>query len=330
MTLPDLSLVMGLIIISTFTTIFIITMLGLLKIVTIERRYLQPLFTALILEIIPAGFFLFYKISEPQNISYDPQEVYTFDASGEAVNLKIFQDGTLVKEFNKIPNYKSIPREAEVENNRLYFTTKKGEIYLGYIDKPGEKLAHKLLTCQMALYLGSYLSEFEKGKRRNPHQAVKYLLHVLRVGSESEDREKEVAVIRLHKLLTYMKQSDDFKLLLRMIDNHRSGYNKYFELAETYLIYALQIDRNREEKNKAALKCYLLFLSTPESEEETLNVLKDTAKDRAKELVKIALAGDEYIKPKRADILADINNHNRPALRNYSQNIPLLDLSKLD
>lgn len=299
----------------------------------LEDERVKALFAAMILEIIVAGFFLFneYKNFEPQNISYVPREVYPFDAKGEPVNLEIFQGDRLAKKFDKIPDYKDIPREAKIENNKLYFTTKKEKVYLGCIDEVREKLAHEFLTPETALHLGLYLSEVQNGTRKDPHQAVKYLFQVLRAGSEGEDSDKEEAVMRLHELLSYIEKFDDFKLLLRMIDKYRSGHNKYFELAETYLFYALLSDKNsRQEKNKIALKYYLLFLSTPASEKKALKALKDTAIDRLKELVKIDAVEDESIRAKRYIILADVYNHDRAALLNHSQNISVPELSELD
>lgn len=115
-----------------------------------------------------------------------------------------------------------------------------------------------------------------------------------------------------------------------MIDKYRSGYNKHFELAETYLIYAKESDKNQQAKYKAALKYYLLFLSTPASETDKLKTLKDTATSRVRDLVMVDLAKDEYIRSNRSTILADVDHYNRPALRSYSQDIPEPDLSKLD
>lgn len=328
MTLPDLSLVMGWVIIGAFLITFIITTLGILRV--IRPLYMKQLFAMFIAETFFAAMFLYYKGFETRKISCAPAGVYPFNDDGEPVIFNILQGDKPLKKFDKLPNYKSIPREAEVKNNKLYLKTKKSKIYLGYIDRAREELGDALLTCQTALYLGLYLSEFEHDERRDPHQAVKYLMHVLRIGGEREDKEKEKAIIRLHYLLEYVQQSDDFKLLLRMIDKYRSGYNKYFELAETYLIYAKESDKNQQAKYKGALKYYLLFLSTQASETDKLKTLKDTAKSRVRDLVTVYLAEDEYVRSSRSIILADVDHHNRPVLHSYSQDIAEPDLSKLD
>lgn len=202
MAFPDLYLVMGWVIIGTFVTTFVITTLGLLRV--IRPLYMKRLFAMFIAETGCAALFLFYKGFEIRKISCAPAEVYPFNSDGEPVIFKILQDDKLLKKFDKLPNYKNIPREAEVQNNKLYLKTKKSKIYLGYIDRAREKLGDALLTCQTALCLGLYLSEFEHGERRDPHHAVKCLMHVLRIGGEREDKEKEKAIIRLHYLLEYV------------------------------------------------------------------------------------------------------------------------------
>ena len=53
---------------------------------------------------------------------------------------------------------------------------------------------------------------------------------------------------------------------------------------------------------------------------------KNTAINRLKELIKIELAGDEYVRAERDSMLATINNHNHVTLYNHSQSIALPDL----
>ena len=53
---------------------------------------------------------------------------------------------------------------------------------------------------------------------------------------------------------------------------------------------------------------------------------KNTAISRLKELIKIELAGDEYVRAERDSMLVTINNHNRETLYNHSQSISLPDL----
>lgn len=325
-----LALVIGWIIVLTFGATSFLTLLSFTGLIPIEEPYKRILFEKLILEIITAAlFFFFLYTSGLKNVSYTPKEIYPFGFDGKPVNFKIYQGETLLKEFDELPNFKSIEREAEVKNNKLYFTTRE-QVYLGYLGNLREKLAQRLLTCEMALGLGLYLSQFEDGNRRNPHQAVEYLLYALKAGEEHRHREREEAVKRLHFLLDHIKESDDFKLLLRMIDKYRTDHNKHFELAEAYLYYARKTHKNAQEKSKASLKYYLLFLSSPASEMKDLEKTKNAAASRIKELLEFDLANDKETQAKGKIILRDIRDHNRPALRAHSEDIPKSDLSQLD
>ncbi|NQT12651.1 MAG: hypothetical protein HQ582_07880 [Planctomycetes bacterium] len=80
-------LAIGWVVVVAFAVTFIITMLGLVEVIKIKPQYFQPLFYKMVIEIIAAGFFLFYAAFE--NEPPDPyigewSGVLTWDTTSDA------------------------------------------------------------------------------------------------------------------------------------------------------------------------------------------------------------------------------------------------------
>ncbi len=328
--------VIGWIIVAAFAVTFAITILSLIGKVQIEDAYKKKLFNALILEIVSAGFFLFYEgLKAPHHIFTRPEKVYAFAENGSPVELTLFSDDSAkpIKRFPKISQnaFKNILRGAVVNQNKLYLTTGTEPIYLGYVADAREKLGPQLLPPKAALYLGQHLSEMVSGKRRAPFQAVRYLLMVLR-DSTGGAEEKAIASQKLVFLVKYIKSAQDFDLLIQRIQTYRAeDYNRYFELAETYLEYAKLSGLSREmrdEKHKLALENYLLLLSTPESATRELSARRETAKRRAKELIDMLSLRDAEVRQVKDDLKKAVDRHDRSRLLSYLQRLFTRDLSE--
>ena len=78
--------VMGWIVVGGFAITLIVTILGMIQVVSIQKRYLNRLFALMIVELISAGFFLFYKEFNPPELVFDPplQSQFTFLATTES------------------------------------------------------------------------------------------------------------------------------------------------------------------------------------------------------------------------------------------------------
>lgn len=319
-----LYLAIGWLVVLAFAVTFTVTILALIGRVIIDRGYMKALFAKLILEVIAAGFFLFYQGLEihktsSQKIRGSPEAVYAFTAQGIPTDLKIFRGDSLILHFPELTRdaFREVARIAHVEGGDLYLTSASDGVYLGRIEDAAGKLSQDLLTSDMALNLGLHLSEFvddEQQKRREPDEAVKYLTYVLDSTKCKTDVGNIRRAIRQLHYLGDRVSGGELQLLISSIEKYRiPRHVKYFELGEANLKFGEKLE---------AFENYMLFLTeSVTTEDSRLQDLVVTAKQRLKELIDDPWLLPDYLGSHRETLLADIERHDRRALLRHRHDI---------
>lgn len=311
--------VIGWMVVTLFGLTAIVTLLSLIGKLQIDPGYQKKLFNSLILEIVAAGFFLFYEAySQSHEIETVPAEFYAFSLQGEPISLRLSTAGAgdTLKLIPRPPAdaFRDRKRVARIENGNLIITTADSAVALGYVENARDSLSFLLMPAKTALYLGMYLSEYEDGERRKPYEAVKYLFHVLNL-PDATDETKSLAVNKLQLLLSYITRSQDFDMLVEHIKKYRTqDYLRYYEVAQTYLRYGKLSIELQPKQHRRALEYYLRYLTTAESRGRLQKQQKDLAKARSLELVRSLRAQDAQIRENARRLEHAIKNHDAEAL----------------
>ena len=264
--------VIGWIVVAGFGITFVVTILGIVGLVKIEKTFLNRLFLLLISEVIAAGFFLFYEEFDPPELVFDPPltgQVYLFGNDGEPVEetvLRLGDDEERV--FSKIgkSTLKDVGRKVELDDDVLRFRSKDGT-YLGSVQDASSVLGDSLLSFEQTFQLGMHYAACETPgeqpcrNRLDSRQAVTYLLRSVEADDDTDERED--AVKQLFFLLGDLKRCEEFQKLATGISKFRNPPQQYHELAETYLKFTQRAGAGTNEKleaRKAALKYYLAYL----------------------------------------------------------------------
>ena len=323
--------VIGWIVVAGFGITLIATLLGIMGLLKIEKTYLGKLFILMVVEVISAGFFLFYQEFDPPQLVFDPpipEEVYLFDRFGEPVRGSVLRLGDEEKRaFPKISEdaLKDVSREVEFKDDDLRFRSKAGT-YLGSAQNASSVLGNALLTFEQAFQLGRHYAECETPReqpcdRRDSRLGVTYLLRAIEAEDEDTDK-KEGAVKQLFFLLGDLRRCQEFQKLATGINQLRDPPQQYHELAETYLKFSQRTGAGANEKleaRKAAFKYYLAYLSAIRRPET--NDLVQPSRDLAIELLAMIGKKIEYLQTNFTRIERAILSLEREDLRRHSDEI---------
>lgn len=317
--MPTLYTAIGWIVILGFAATLTITLLGLIGKVTIRDGYMKALFSAMILEIISAGFFLFYQGSEPR---LDPPAAYAFNALGRPVTVFVEQGGKKVDTL-KTPvseGLKTIRRQlVEDEDSDLvyiYERVQEDTVYLGHLDRKsltdiiGEGATDPLYI----YYSGMYLSQ-PPNNRRNPRRAVRELMQFLKEQEQRYEVQQDSSVKQLYHLSIYIDSSEDFEFLIDKIKEVRTGPNQDKELCEVYLQYIKTrgnsfTDQEREHKRLSALKHAMLYLGSE------AHIKDNTLVQRVEELMDFYLSDNHFVRTNKDKVRTAIRDPNSTQSKN--------------
>lgn len=257
-----------------FLLTMIVTLMGLVGILKISETYLKRLFVVLVVELIGAGFYMFYQQFDgpPPEFAPEPStKVYLFDLQGEPFESTLLQGEDTLMSFPGIARdaLRDVTRSVEVEGADLVIRSSSG-VRLGRVRNARDSISTALLTSEQLLGLGHYYAECrESGQvpcesRRSGSQAVSYLLGAVSAGVDTPVQ--EAAAVELFYLLDYMNRCDEFGRLADAISSSRRPPKRYHELAETYLAFSRSAVADahpgqRREARKGALKYYLSYLA---------------------------------------------------------------------
>ena len=323
--------VMGWIVVGGFGMTLVVTLLGITGSIKIKKTYLNKLFTLLLVEVIGAGFFLFYQEFDPPPLVFDPsipEEVYLFDRFGEPVRESVLRLGDEEKRvFPRISEdaLKDVNRDVEIEDDDLRFRSKVGT-YLGSVQNASSVLGDAFLTFEQVFRLGKHYAECEIPReqpcdRRDSRLTVTYLLRAIEVEDEDTDK-REDAVKQLFFLLGDLRGCQEFQKLATGISQFRDPPHQYHELAETYLKFSQRADASANRKleaRKAAFKYYLAYLGEVRRPESS-NLLR-SSRDLAIELMATIGKKVEYLQSNFTGIEQAIISLEREDLRGYSDEI---------
>ena len=308
--MPTISTAIGWIVVVGFAATLAVTLLGLIGKVTIERRFMMPLFSAMILEIISAGFFLFYQGSEPR---LDPPAAYAFNAQGQPVTVFVEQGGKKVDTL-KTPSegLKEIRRQLEEDEESdlvyIYGKVRDDTVYFGNLDRKsltdiiGVGEADPLLL----YHSGMFLSQ-PPDNRRNPRRAVRELILFLKEQEQRYEVQQDSSIKQLYHLITYIDSDEDFEFLIDKIKEVRTGFNQDKELCEVYLEYVKtrggSFNREEQERHRLmALKHAMLYLGSEARSKERAIV------ERVVELMDIYLRNNAFVRTNNNEIRTAIGN----------------------
>ena len=314
------------IIVAAFLVITVITILGLIQKISISPGYMKVLFTKMVLGFVGAGFFIFYQ---GNNVTVEPHDanLVCFNDIGETESLVVQKGGKTILNISGKPenDFRNIERKVILAGDSIFVTTARGFV-LGYLNAESAQMqASAQLTTEMRLHLGLYYAgnKIEAGFGQ---YAVQYLTAVLR-DAESKEAHRVQAVRGLYHVVNYIRQPEDFKLLIRGLRDLLQFPAKYYEIAETYRIYAEKTETQRDEKFMGALRNYMKYLVKDESLQGG-DKLKQI-KDNMRYYVRILRWRNDYLRMNSEQVDKDINNLKRDRLKIHYENLPqhLKDLS---
>ncbi|WP_419937398.1 hypothetical protein [Candidatus Palauibacter sp.] len=290
---------MGWVVVVGFVLTMIVTILALVGILNVRETYLKRLFAVLVVEMVGAGFFLFYQsFGRELDAGFDPEpssEVYLFDRLGEPFESVLLTGEDTVKAFPGIDRdaLRDVVRSIDVDGDNLVIRSREG-VLLGRVPEAADAIGTAFFTPEQLLALGLHYAECavrEEGacvSRRSAPQAVDYLLKAIAAGAETSVQES--AATQLVFLLGYINQCSDFRQLADAITRTRMPPRRYHELGEIYLASSRSLgvegDSDRRlEARKAALKYYLAYLTEldPTAASDTTGVAMG-ARARVREL----------------------------------------------
>ena len=324
--------VMGWIVVGGFAITLIVTILGMIQVVSIQKRYLNRLFALMIVELISAGFFLFYKEFNPPELVFDPplqRPVYLFGNDGEPLKktvLRLGEDEARVFDEIRKDELKDVVRKVELDmdNNALRFQTQDGT-NLGFVEN-ASALGDSLLPFEETFQLGMRYAECQTPgeqpcqNRRDSRQAVTYLLRALQVDDDTDKRED--AVKQLFFLLGSLRGCEEFQQMATGVKKFRTPPHQYHELAETYLKFSQRVEAGTIEKleaQKGSLKYYLAYLSAMGNKE--FDDLIESSQGRARGLLNIIGKKVEYLQANFSGISEAIDSLDADSLTSHSDEI---------
>ena len=266
----------GWIVVFGFAATLVLTLLALIKVVSMEPKYVNRLFALLVVELIGSAFYLFdleFRLPNPQfQPNFVTADVYLFDNTGRPLPRTdlIFGDDTL-HTFNSGPIAFDLEREFEISDNALLIKGQPGDYQLGTIDiQDLSRAEDSFMSFQAHLSLGLHYAECLDGtvcqQRRDARQAITHLFAALATENETDVHER--AVLQLFHLKERLQTCSTFGQLAEELERHRPVPYRYLELGEIYFAMALYLDEiDPEDRTTArwlALKNFLRFLSLPQ------------------------------------------------------------------
>ena len=264
-------------------------------------------------------------------------ELYPFNENGEPEEFVFTVMDTAVIQFMKADTtYHRTLRQHQLDDKqkKLYIKTQKG-YDLGYLNLNDQELVTDLkklpafseLSADRALDLGTYYSIYHK-EQGFGKAAVEHLTKVLE-NEESSWTQKEKATNALYKVLVYIDNPEDFRLLIKNLTDLIVRPSKYYEIAETYIQCYKKTGTDRDKKYTGALRNYMIFLTED-------RLIKD--KDQAKRLKEVkanmkffvnSLTNIQYIQQNKTKIIRDIDTLNRNGLKIHYENIAEPEIDSL-
>ena len=122
----------GWIVVFGFAATLVLTLLALIKVVSMEPKYVNRLFALLVVELIGSAFYLFdleFRLPNPQlQPNFVTADVYLFDNTGRPLPRTdlILGDDTL-HTFNSGPIAFDLEREFEISDNALLIKGQPGD-----------------------------------------------------------------------------------------------------------------------------------------------------------------------------------------------------------
>ena len=280
----NLYAIVGYTVIVFFWITFGVSMYGLLRPGKIEKRYMNKLFYAVIIEVATSFFFIFQSGpgeavaeggSAAVNLSgYAP--VMLLNGAGEPIDSFIVQGVDSSKQLNLLAtdHFKQQRLGWAVEGTRLMVQTQQGKVPLGYV--PIEAVSDQLsgetppLEGKEVLYYGLLRGELTKlvGTKieKDLYIAASYLKAILgREDKPTERKNKALAAKAMVNLLNTLQTREDFDLTISMAERFIEEPYRYYDLAETHLAYANFLKRTDKAAGAVqlakALEQYEVFLA---------------------------------------------------------------------
>jgi len=315
------------IIVAAFLAITVITILGLIQKIQIKPGYMKILFTKMVLGFVAAGFFIFYQ---GNNVRVEPQEPprVCLNDVGETTGLTVQKGGEIVLKLPERPekDFRNIERKVVAAGDSIFVTTARGFV-LGYVNSDAAHVSTaEHLTPEMRLHLGLYYAS-NRSEAGFGQYAVHYLTFVLR-DPESKEAQRVKAVRGLYNVVKYIRSTDDFKLLINSLRDLLQFPAKYYEIAETYRIYAEKTESDRDEKFMGALRNYMKYMVKDETLQSGDKLKR--IKDNMRYYVGILRWRNDYLKMNAGEIEKDIKNFKRDRLKIHYENLPEPDLDRLE
>lgn len=276
-----LGVVVGWIIVAGFAATLAITLLGLTGRISIPKLYLDRLFMALILELIGAGFFLFYSEFSPPAVRFEPavgdSELYLFSEQGEPLKETVLKLGDkVIRRFNSQPavGFETV-RRVDLINGQLHVMSQTEGFSLGKIslEDVAHSAGHRLIPFDKHFDLGLHYAECRdcpkdplrpSDERLDPRRAVSHLFAALESEEQEKGIEHEQAVLALFQLQGYFGSCGDYMKLAAELERHRRAPNRYKELGDVYKSAALHVaelhEKERREARLAALRSFLQYV----------------------------------------------------------------------
>ena len=302
--MPEAGVVIVWIVVVGFTVILGMALLALANIIPMEPKYMRVLAPFLFVDLVGAGFYLFYNVVQPPSAQFRPNLVtdssHLFDNTGRLLPRTYLTLGDdTVQTFNSQPVAFDMERGFEVSGSALLIRGQPGNYLLGTIDIDDlARVENSLLTTRTHLNLGLHYADCMDGtscqQRRDTNQAITHLLSALAVENAPDVHEQ--AVVQLFHLKENIQTCSAFGRLAEELERHRPVPYRYLELGDIYLAIALYVDEidpeDRTAARRLALKNLLRYLSLPQVAVGT--DLFNRAIVQASQLVKILTFGRNH------------------------------------
>lgn len=313
-------LIIGWTIVLGFAATLIITLLSLVGKIVIEEQYKKVLFRSLVLEMVAAGFFIFYQGSG--NLE-DVRGYFLFNEAGEPIQKVISSDFIFQKPLHAA--FKNTLRTFEINSTKdtIFFKTADDKTYLGF-----SKIIHELisyeLTAEHKLYIGLHLCDDDNVLEGKP-----YLVEALK-SPDVNKQEKRKGVKKLYKLMDTFKTRQEFDDLIALADDNSYGNIRYKEIAEINSFAAdrlrsLDVANNesltaiRDNYRIESLNSYLFYLKIQRKDPTKLEItkLRQNSLDEMNKLFNRLKLSQSKLFGKKEDILAAAENHNIADIESY-------------
>lgn len=307
-------LIIGWIIVVGFAATLVITLLSLVGKITIEQQYKKVLFRSLVLEMVAAGFFIFYQ--GPADLD-DVEGYFLFNLEGEPVEK-------VVSTFQKLSptTFKETRRTLEINATKdtIFLKTSDDKTYLGF-----SRITDEWVSPEYKLYAGLYLCTNGDVKKGKP------LLIAALDSPNVDNREKREGIIGLYKIKTTFNRIE-LDNLIKLTDLYTSTSAKHKEIGDIYSVAAglqsLQAAKNesiaaiRDDYRLEALNSYLFYLKVQTPDSGDPKIAKDITKLRNESLARMEQLIDILDKPQlnrqRNAILAAAKSQDVGAIEDYA------------